>query len=57
MIYDLGTSGEELIKQIGDSYHEGIIATVILDDYSISYDENNFVNRARYIELISTNET
>lgn len=53
MDYNLGTSGEELIKQIGDSYYEGIVATVILDNYSIVYDEVNFNNRAEFIELIS----
>jgi hypothetical protein len=53
MTYDLGDSSKTLMNEISKVYKEGIEVTVILDNYSISYDYSNFVNRARFIKLIS----
>ena len=53
MRYELDDSSKELIKMLGNSYHEGIEVTVLLDNYSISYDSSDYVNRARFIKLIS----
>ncbi len=53
MTYDLGDSSKTLMNEISKVYKEGLEVTVILDNYSISYDYSNFVNRARFIKLIS----
>lgn len=55
MTYDLGDSSKTLMNEISKVYKEGLEVTVLLDNYSISYDYSNFVNRARFIKLISIN--
>ncbi len=53
MTYDLNSSAQELIDEIGDAYYDGMEVTVVLDDYSISCDRCNYVNWAHFVKLIS----
>ncbi len=54
MVYRLeDENANDLINEIGTSLREGVEVTVVLDNYSISYDLSDFVNRAHFVKLLS----